>query len=104
MGSVPPLSGNGSESFAQDISRAESECRLFSEQYRGRLGELARTGSLGEVVERHEQLEDLLGRLMSYAGLVYSGDTTDPIRAKFYGDTQERLTPRRASFCSSRSS
>ena len=32
------------------------------------------------------------GRLMSYAGLVYSGDTTDPVRAKFYGDTQERLT------------
>jgi oligoendopeptidase F len=29
---------------------------------------------------------------MSYAGLVYSGDTTDPARAKFYGDTQERLT------------
>ena len=29
---------------------------------------------------------------MSYAGLVYSGDTTDPVRAKFYGDTQERLT------------
>ena len=37
-------------------------------------------------------MEDLLGRLMSYAGLVYSGDTTDPVRAKFYGDTQERLT------------
>ena len=29
---------------------------------------------------------------MSYAGLVYSGDTTDSARAKFYGDTQERLT------------
>jgi oligoendopeptidase F len=29
---------------------------------------------------------------MSYAGLVYAGDTTDPVRAKFYGDTQERLT------------
>ncbi len=29
---------------------------------------------------------------MSYAGLVYSGDTTDETRAKFYGDTRERLT------------
>ena len=37
-------------------------------------------------------IEDLIGRLMSYAGLVYSGETTDPQRAKFYGDTQERLT------------
>jgi oligoendopeptidase F len=33
-----------------------------------------------------------MGRLMSYAGLVYAGDTTDPEGAKFYGDTQERIT------------
>ena len=48
--------------------------------------------ALGEAVRRYEALEDLLGRIMSYAGLVYAGDTTDPKRAKFYGDTQERLT------------
>ena len=29
---------------------------------------------------------------MSYAGLVYSGDTTNPARMKFYGDTQEKIT------------
>mgnify|MGYP006943410111 CR=1 FL=1 len=29
---------------------------------------------------------------MSYAGLLYSGDTTDPARAKFYGDVQEKIT------------
>ena len=34
----------------------------------------------------------LLGRLISYAGLLYVGDTTDPSRAKFYGDTNARLT------------
>jgi len=37
-------------------------------------------------------MEELLGRIMSYAGLVYSGDTTDPARMKFYGDTQEKIT------------
>jgi oligoendopeptidase F len=37
-------------------------------------------------------IDDLLGRLMSYAGLVYAGNTTDPKRAKFYGDVQERMT------------
>ena len=45
-----------------------------------------------EAIRRYEAIEDLLGRLMSYAGLVYAGDTTDPKRAKFYGDMQERLT------------
>jgi oligoendopeptidase F len=34
----------------------------------------------------------LLGRLISFASLVYVGDTTDPARAKFYGDVQEKIT------------
>src|SRR5262249_12320602 len=40
----------------------------------------------------YESLDDLIGRLISYAGLVHAGDTSDPVRAKFYGDTQERIT------------
>lgn len=86
--------GMGSEAFLQDLARAESECREFAERHRGGLDEIARAGSaaLAEVVVAYEAIEDRLGRLMSYAGLIYSGDTTDPNRAKFYGDTQERLT------------
>ncbi len=37
-------------------------------------------------------LDDRLGRVGSYASLVYAGNSTDPVRAKFYGDVQERLT------------
>ena len=80
-----------------DLARAEAECKAFAETYRGTLDGLARGArtprdALGAAVLRYEAIEDLLGRIMSYAGLVYSGDTTDPKRAKFYGDTQERLT------------
>jgi oligoendopeptidase F len=79
-----------------DLRRAEAECKAFAETYRGRLAELAAGEGAGsalfEAVSRYEAVEELLGRLMSYAGLVYSGDTTDPARAKFYGDMQERLT------------
>jgi oligoendopeptidase F len=82
--------------FAESLAGAEAECKAFAETYRGRLDELARghdaPARLGEAVQRYEAIEDLLGRLMSYAGLIYSGDTTDPKRMKFYGDTQERLT------------
>ncbi len=35
---------------------------------------------------------DLIGRLGSYAGLLYAANTADPARAKFYGDMQEKLT------------
>jgi oligoendopeptidase F len=85
-----------SPAFRDDLARAESECRLFAESYRGRLEALAQGESapaeLFEALKRYEALEDLLGRIMSYAGLLYAGETTDPARAKFYGDAQERMT------------
>ena len=86
--------GMASDAFVQDLALAEAECKAFAEEHRGRLDTLAREAGpgLGEVVGRYEAIEDRLGRLMSYAGLVYSGETTDPTRAKFYGDTQDRLT------------
>jgi oligoendopeptidase F len=85
-----------SPAFRDDLARAEAECRLFAESYRGRLDGLARgddgPAELFAALKRYEALEDLLGRIMSYAGLLYAGETTDPARAKFYGDAQERMT------------
>ncbi|SOR29641.1 putative oligoendopeptidase F [Methylorubrum extorquens] len=82
--------------FREDLDRAEAESRAFAERYAGRIAEIAAgpdaSSVLGEAVQTFERIEDLMGRLMSYAGLVYSGDTTDETRAKFYGDTRERLT------------
>ncbi len=82
--------------FRDDLARAEADCRAFAATYAGRIAELAATPDaserLAEALRAYEGIEDLLGKLMSYAGLVYSGDTTDEARAKFYGDTRERLT------------
>ncbi|MCK2052758.1 M3 family oligoendopeptidase [Methylobacterium sp. 37f] len=82
--------------FTADLARAEVDCARFSERYAGRLAAMASapdaSAQLAEAVAAYEGIEDLLGRLMSFAGLVYSGDTTDERREKFYGDTQERLT------------
>jgi oligoendopeptidase F len=78
--------GINAPEFSADMSRA----------YAGRIADLASAQDaserLAEAVRAYEGIEDLLGKLMSYAGLVYSGDTTDEARAKFYGDTRERLT------------
>ena len=66
--------GMDSEAFKQDLAKAESECKAFAAAYRGKLDEMARgeqaSERLNEVVKRYEALEDLLGRLMSYAGLI----------------------------------
>ncbi|TVR08422.1 MAG: M3 family oligoendopeptidase [Salinarimonadaceae bacterium] len=88
--------GMDSSEFAADMARAKTDCAAFAQAWRGRLDEIARgedaARKLYEIILAYEEIEDRLGRLMSFAGLVYSGDTADPARAKFYGDTQERLT------------
>ncbi len=87
--------GMGSETFARDLRDAASACERFAADYRGHLQSLARDSSeqgLVAAVRRYEAIDDTLGRLMSYAGLIYAGDTTDPARQKFYGDTQDKVT------------
>jgi oligoendopeptidase F len=77
-----------------DLARADADAAAFSETYKGQLEALAAgdgSGLLG-AVKAYEALDDLMGRIGSYAGLVYAGDTTDPKRAKFYGDVSEKLT------------
>ena len=88
--------GLDSPELKADLERAATECADFEEAHKGKLAAVLDAADAGEqlalIVARYEKIEDLLGRLYSYAGLVYSGDTTDPVRAKFYGDVQEKLT------------
>ena len=87
--------GMDSAAFRSDLEQAFTQAQALATRYRGTLGELAAapeaSALLAEAVQAYEGLSDRLGRIGAYAGLVYSGDTTDPQRAKFYGDTQDRL-------------
>jgi oligoendopeptidase F len=80
----------------QDLDRGEAECIEFEKDYKSRLAGIAASATAGktlaEAVRRYETIEEVLGRLISYAGLLYSGNSTDPAIAKFYGDMQERIT------------
>ncbi len=82
--------------IARDLARMDAECVAFETDYKGRLAERTAKqdgGSwLAEAVRRYEAIDDLAGRLGSYAGLVHAGDSVDPAISKFYGDVSERLT------------
>ncbi|MCQ3944068.1 MAG: oligoendopeptidase F, partial [Alphaproteobacteria bacterium] len=82
--------------IGRDLDRGEAECLGFEKDYKGRLAEHAATPAgwpaLAEAIRRYEAVQDLLGRVISYASLVYAGNTSDPRHAKFYGDVQERIT------------
>ncbi|MFP1632179.1 M3 family oligoendopeptidase [Zhengella sp. ZM62] len=84
-----------SPALARDLERAAAEAQAFEARWKGRLDEAAgKTGEegLGAAISAYEALEELMGRIMSYAGLVYTGDTSDPKRAKFYGDLSQKIT------------
>src|SRR6476620_9566953 len=87
-------SGLDSPEVKRDLELADGECAAFEQDFKGRLAALAagEGGALAKAVARYEAIDDRLGRLMSYASLVYAGNTTDPVSAKFYGDIQERIT------------
>ncbi|NBC88805.1 MAG: oligoendopeptidase F, partial [Alphaproteobacteria bacterium] len=80
-----------SADLKRDLDWLEEACRSFATDYEGRLGALDAAGFL-ELVQRHERIESVAGRIMSFAGLRYYQQTTDPQRAKFLSDMQERIT------------
>src|SRR6185369_7245837 len=79
-----------------DLRRAETDAAAFEDKYKGKVVEIAEKpsggGELAEAVTAFEKLEELLGRVVSYAGLVHAEDTADPARSKFYGDVAEKIT------------
>jgi oligoendopeptidase F len=80
----------------RDLDRLDAECVAFENDYKGKLAErTAGEGGgrwLAGAVKRYEAIDDLAGRLSSYAGLAHAGDSVDAVISKFYGDVSERLT------------
>jgi oligoendopeptidase F len=102
LGSLPEWNltdlypGLDSPELKWDLENADQRCAAFEADFKGRLTAMAAGPDAGKAlaaaVKRYEALDDTLGRVGSYAQLVYAGDSTDPVRAKFYGDVQERIT------------
>jgi oligoendopeptidase F len=86
-------SADGPE-FKADLENAASEAEAFAAQYQGKLGGLLAVGAaaLAEPIRVYEAMQDRLGRIGSFAYLNYVTDTSDPARAKFFGDAQQALT------------
>ena len=102
LGAVPRWSladlyaGMESAAFARDLDAAGRDAEGFAADYRGRLAERAAAedagAGLARAIARYEALDEALGRAASYAQLLYAEDTSDPARAKFMADAQDRVT------------
>jgi oligoendopeptidase F len=85
-----------SPEVARDLEIGAAMSKSFEERYKGKLKAITEASDggakLAAIIAEYEGIGEVLGRLGSYAGLVHAGDTSDPVRSKFYGDLQDRLT------------
>jgi oligoendopeptidase F len=80
-----------SPALAADLARAAADAKAFRASYEGRLAGLDGAGLAGAVVA-YERMQDLLGRIMSYAQLVHSRAMSDETVGRFYQTMQEQVT------------
>lgn len=102
LGSLPKwnladlYSGPDAAELKADLATSDRAATAMQEGYQGKLATLADGGKGGkalvQAVREFEALNDLLGRIISYASLLYAADTSDPQRQKFFGDIQEKIT------------
>jgi len=77
--------------LARDLREAEAAAKAFAQRYKGELA-AADGDVIGDAVIEYERMSEVLGRVMSYAQLHYSGNVADPARGRFYQSMQERVT------------
>jgi oligoendopeptidase F len=83
--------GTTSKPLADDLDAAATDAKTFKERYAGKVSSLSGP-ALGEAIAEYERLDEIIGRVMSYAQLVYAGDMSSSENGKFYQSMQERST------------
>jgi oligoendopeptidase F len=84
-----------STAFTSDMEKAGKNAIAFEDKWKGKLAAAAtKTGAdgIGQALKEYEALDDIIGRLGSFAGLTYFSDTTSPVNGKLYGDVQAKIT------------
>lgn len=84
-----------SAELSQDLKISAERSVAFENKWKGKLeAEISKTqgGDFADAIKEFEQLQELMGRVYSYAGLLYADDTSSAANAKLYGDVQQKLT------------
>jgi oligoendopeptidase F len=83
--------GRDDPALARDLAAAAADAAAFAGRFKGRIAGLD-GAVLGAMLAEYEALEDRLGRIASFAGLLHAGDMSDPAVSRFYQTVNERLT------------
>ena len=83
--------GPGDAAIGGDLDQAGTEARAFEQDFKGKLAGLD-GAAFGAAIARFENMDDQLGRVGSYAQLLYAGDMANAEIGRFYQSVQERIT------------
>lgn len=76
---------------AADIVSLKKQCSAFKVEYAGKVADMD-GAALGKALAQYEQINELMGKLGSYAQLLYSVGMINPKVTQFYQNTSELLT------------
>ena len=82
--------GRDSPELRRDLETLASDATSFRARYEGKLAALS-GGELGAAVAEYERLQEIAGRIMSYADLTRAGNVADPAIAQFFQTMHERI-------------
>jgi oligoendopeptidase F len=74
-----------------DLAKAEQYAKSFGGTWAGTL-ENAPGAALAAAITEFERIQEMLGRVASYAQLLFAGDSSDPAIGRFYQTVNERVT------------
>jgi len=74
-----------------DLTQAEQSAKAFGQARAGKLASLS-GADLAAAIAEYERIQETLGRVGSYAQLLFAGDSTDPVIGRFYQTVNERVT------------
>ena len=83
--------GPDAPELERDLKDAGAKATAFRQQYEGKLAGLDGADFLAAILD-YERIQEMLGRLMSYAQLLYAGDMSNPNIGRFYQTINERAT------------
>lgn len=74
-----------------DLDRAAAEAKAFAGQYKGAIASLS-GADLAKAIETCQAINEILGKVGSFASLSFSADMTDPETGKFSQAVRERIS------------
>ncbi|MFP5469533.1 MAG: M3 family oligoendopeptidase, partial [Alphaproteobacteria bacterium] len=84
-------SGIDDPQFAADFAQVEKSAKEFAQTWQGKLASLD-GAAFGAAISAYEAIEEKLGRIMSFASLVYVTRMDDSGLARFQADAQARAS------------